>query len=467
MRDPELHATIRAFAEEATFHLAGEVAAGAELEFEVAESPGRFASLYQYRPLTAEFISGRLGQIVRLPAAVKALGAIQHLEGVDAYLEARGMRRIPSARYDRAREALRVFLEQLHDELTEFTFDDARFERAYGELEAVVYDGMSRTVVIAPLHGVRLEADSLELVPGLELIRGDGYHSVPPDAVFPVPGIEAEAATLLRMTVERPRESDEDDEPASNRAAAAISHAVIRFAGVVTALRLYDAGAVGAGPIGWVRADTGPWRAIPIGKGVRPGPGITITPEQEDELRAFCNLVAKRAPDGGPVAWALQRFEAGMEHDYALESLTDHLLALRALLEPEGPNTGKLATRLAAICAVEEDRPALIERVAHAVSLERAVVAGVAPATDHAEMLVDELAAHLRALLRDLLCGHLEGDLCEVADRLAAGEAVTPRAHPVPDPLAEAPEPETGEIEVVDRRSELYDDQDTETFLIY
>jgi hypothetical protein len=271
------------------------------------------------------------------------------------------------------------------------------------------------------------------------------------------------------MTVERTRDcdEDEDEEPGSRRAAAAISHAVVRFAGVVTALRLYDAGAVGAGPIGWVRADSGPWRAIPLGKGVRSGHGITITPDQEDELRAFCNLVAKRAPDGGPVAWALQRFEAGMERDYALEALTDHLLALRALLEPEGPNTGKLATRLAAICAVEDDRAALIERVAHAVSLERAVVAGIAPVTDHAEMLVDELAGHLRALLRDLLCGHLEGDLCEVADRLAAGEEVAPREDTAPDPLAEAPEPETGEIEVVDQRPALYDDQDTETFLIY
>ena len=65
MRDPEFHATIRAFAEEATFHLAGEVASGAELEFEVAESPGRFASLYQYKPLTSEYIAGRLGQIAR------------------------------------------------------------------------------------------------------------------------------------------------------------------------------------------------------------------------------------------------------------------------------------------------------------------------------------------------------------------------------------------------------------------
>jgi hypothetical protein len=33
---------------------------------------------------------------------------------------------------------------------------------------------------------------------------------------------------------------------------------------------------------------------------------------------------------------------------------------------------------------------------------------------------VDELAEHLRALLRDALCGHLETDLRAVADSLLA-----------------------------------------------
>ena len=63
------------------------------------------------------------------------------------------------------------------------------------------------------------------------------------------------------------------------------------------------------------------------------------------------------------------------------------------------------------ICAKPEDRPALAERTAHAISLERAVIAGLAPARAGADALVDELAEHLRALLRDTLCGHLDPDL--------------------------------------------------------
>ena len=47
------------------------------------------------------------------------------------------------------------------------------------------------------------------------------------------------------------------------------------------------------------------------------------------------------------------------------EALTDVLLALRALIEPEGPASGRLAGRLAALCALPEERAALTARVAH------------------------------------------------------------------------------------------------------
>jgi hypothetical protein len=107
------------------------------------------------------------------------------------------------------------------------------------------------------------------------------------------------------------------------------------------------------------------------------------------------------------------------------EALTDYLLALRALLEPEGPASGRLAQRLAVICAQESERAVLAERIAHAISLERAVIAGLAPGeTDHpVDSLVDGLAEHLRALLRDVLCGHLDPDLRGVADELLEAAA--------------------------------------------
>jgi hypothetical protein len=60
------------------------------------------------------------------------------------------------------------------------------------------------------------------------------------------------------------------------------------------------------------------------------------------------------------------------------------------------------------------------ERVAHAVSLERAIVAGLAPVDGGVEALLADVAGHLRALLRDVLCGHLDSDLRAVADQLLA-----------------------------------------------
>src|SRR4029077_17559226 len=85
------------------------------------------------------------------------------------------------------------------------------------------------------------------------------------------------------------------------------------------------------------------------------------------------------------------------------EALSDQLLALRALLEPEGPASGRLAGRVAALCATEEERPVLTRRVAHIAGLEPSVIGGLAvdPAID---LLVGELSGHLRALLRDGLC---------------------------------------------------------------
>jgi len=62
------------------------------------------------------------------------------------------------------------------------------------------------------------------------------------------------------------------------------------------------------------------------------------------------------------------------------------------------------------------------ERIAHAVSLERAVIAGLAPTDGSVQVLLAEVTAHLRALLRDVLCGHLDSDLRSVADELLAHE---------------------------------------------
>jgi hypothetical protein len=146
---------------------------------------------------------------------------------------------------------------------------------------------------------------------------------------------------------------------------------------------------------------------------------LVVTQEHEDELRAFCNLVSRRAPEGDELAWALRRYELGCERASPGEALTDHLLALRALLEPEGPASGLLAGRLAALCATPQDRSQLTERIVQALAIERAAIAGGGMlARSGALELAREVGDHLRALLRDVICGHLSPDLVGLADEL-------------------------------------------------
>jgi len=406
-----LHATLEAFAADAAGQLAAETAGGAEIPFEVIEEPGARASLYCYRPLTGAFIRERLGMLAALPTYAPAARALAALEGVDAYLRQRGEPRIPGEARERADAALRAFLSNVFAERSEFGFDPPKFEKAYEELERALYEGRCVATVIAPLLGVALESSTKEIAlgDGLSLMRGDAVPDAPAEAVW---GNGDEPNVLAVLTVAHDR-----------TARSPVSTARGRFRRILTALRLFERGGYALGPIGWTRTDTGAWRTVALGSSGRPRFVTFISAEHEDELRAFCNLVARRAPTSGEVAWALARFEMGCERLAPFESLTDYLLGLRALLEPEGPGSGRLAQRLAAICARPEDRARLAERTAHAVSLERAVIAGLAPAETGVDALVDELAEHLRALLRDVICGHLDADLRSVADELLAEAA--------------------------------------------
>ena len=414
MRNTTLHGVIEAFATEAAMVLCAETASGAEIAFELIDTAGGprgRVPLYCYRPLTGAFLEERHGLLLSLPTYVPAVRALTGLEGVDAYLRQRGESRPPSERRERANAALCTFLSVVYAERSDFQFDEDRFAAAYEELEQAVYEGRAVTTVVAPLLGLALDLDTTEvpLGDGLSLFRGDSFGDAPPDAVW---GDGEEPHVLIVLTV------------AQDRAAPApVSVARVRFHRTLTALRLFERGGFALGPVAWTRIDAGTWRAVPLGGSGRPGLPRLIPAEQEDELRAFCNLVARRTPKGGEVAWALARFEMGCERLAPFEALTDYLLALRALLEPEGASSGRLAGRLAAICAKPEDRAALAERTAHAISLERAVIGGLAPAQPGVDALVEELTEQLRALLRDVLCGHLEPDLCAVADDLLAEAA--------------------------------------------
>jgi hypothetical protein len=412
VRNAALHHLLEAFTVEASGRLAAETAGGAEMPFEVIEerAAGR-ASLYCYRPLTGEFIRERMAALSALQNYQPAVEALTACAALEVYLKEHGEVRIASEARAQAAATLATFLSSVFAERSEFGFEPVHFEAAYAELERALYEGHCTATVIAPVLGVALDPQTTELSlgDGLSLIRGDALADAPPEAVW---GDSEEPNVLAVLAIDQERD-----------ARPPVSIARRRFRRILTALRLFERGGYALGPAGWARTEAGSWRPVSIGASGRPRLLTLVPAAQEDELRAFCDLVARRGPGGGELAWALARFEMGCERLAPFEALTDYLLALRALLEPEGPASGRMAQRLAVICARPEERPALAERIAHAIRLERAVITGLAAADTGVDSLVDELSEHLRAILRDALCGHLDADLRSVADDLLAESA--------------------------------------------
>jgi hypothetical protein len=126
-----------------------------------------------------------------------------------------------------------------------------------------------------------------------------------------------------------------------------------------------------------------------------------------------------------------------------------------------------LGRRLAALCAEEANRGLLMSRVDAALNLELALIAGVPldawtpPAGIRSgRELIGEIEEHLRALLRDVVCGYLKPELASTADeillRSGAAPPPAPSRAPHPDPVRVpamtvsgepyAVDPETGEI---------------------
>ncbi|MDA0174273.1 hypothetical protein OJ998_34555 [Solirubrobacter taibaiensis] len=404
MHNRALHDSLAAFVQEAAWQLAEEVSGGAEIPYELDATPTRSAPLYCYRPLTGQFIGQRAGMLTRLPSYLPAAKGLAALPDLPAYLAKRG-RRAPAHELPDA--ALQAFLGAVWEDVTDFVFDEPRFAAAYVELEEIAYDGCALSVVITPVEGLVIESDEVSLGDGLSLARAttlaDAPHGLPDDP----------HATVAVLALE-------------SKDGRALEQAGKRLRRLQTALRLWDDAEPALGPAAHARTDGSTWMAIPLGTGIRrPNEDCLLSSEEEDPLRAFCGLVTRRTPRSGELAWALRRFELGCERGSALEALTDWLLAAKALLANRGDSGYEgVAERLAAICAELPDRPALEARVREAISLERAAVVGFVKSSPEVEALVSELGGCLRAVLRDVLCGHLDPALRKVADELRMAPSV-------------------------------------------
>lgn len=414
MRSSQLHAALTQFVEAAANHLHAEVLAGAEVQFELEPHSARRgmagAALYCYRALTAEFIAARMPELERLPGHAQAARQLASYDGLDRYLAGVSGEPPRGDRGRRVRAAMQALLWEVFDEQSDFELRPERLQAALTRLHSSALAGAGAVTLVATLHGLTLSSPELQLTRGLTIAHPQVLEGLPEGALA---GGEGAGREHLVVALDAG-----DGEPLE---AIARGRAVLKD--LLRALRLFGDGRVTLGALAWVRVGDGRWGALALGTGGRPYGMLVVTPEQEDELRAFCNLVSRRAPEGNELAWALRRFELGCERNDSYEALTDHLLALRVLLEPEGPASGLLAGRVAALCATPEQRVALTKRVLAAIALERDVIAGTAAPHSGLQELARDIANHLRALLRDVICGHLEANLVGLADQLLLADA--------------------------------------------
>lgn len=460
MRNRRLHDSLRSFALEASKLLRDDQLAGAELEFDLDEGHARRGpTLYHYRPLTGRFIDARWTRLrmleTRLPAS-EALGT-----GSAAYLRVNGLRG------GEDESALQAMLEALFEDMTDFSFPEQRFERVYGEVERTLYERSRPATILVPVHGIELAGGEVELGDGITLTLGDRTDA-PDDAVWgdPAEGIAGELrepAVLLVLA----RDVAPDDRPP-------LAEARERFAALLTGMRLYRTGGVALSALAWRRTGDGRWQPFELeATGVASGEPWVLADGEQEELREFLAAIGDLSAATGATAWALRRFELGCGRARESEALSDHLLGLRALLDADERGArASLASRVAVLCAAEGERKRVQRRIELAQALERFVM-GDGPDDDRAGedwTLVEEVERHLRALLRDVLCGYLDADLRRVADDLlleppepfeiharslregpatavARGEAESARA---PSPRATADTSITTEIEAIE-----------------
>jgi hypothetical protein len=365
MRSLTLQSALTEFAESAAGLLQAEVAAGAEVPFELdSRSTHRgMAStpLYCYRPLTGRFISERRAELERLPSRGEAARLLKSFDGLERYLAISGAAPARPTKPARVDAALIVLLQDVFEEQSEFELRPERLQAALERLEQSALASAGELTLVATLHGLTISSAELQLTDGLTLAQPRALGGLPEEAIS-----SGAAGSSEHVVVVLSADHDRDGEASRRATGDAVPHGREVLEDLLRALRLFGDGRVMLGEL----------------------------------------------------AWALRRFELGCERQGPFEALTDHLLGLRALLEPEGPASGLLAGRLAALCATPEQRLALTERIVQALTLERAVIAGDAAGRKGALALAREMGDHLRALLRDVICGHLTPDLVGLADEL-------------------------------------------------
>jgi hypothetical protein len=402
VRDPLLNEALRRLAAEAATRFATLVAGGDQIPFDVAESAGPDeAFFHSYVPLTGRYVRERAGELRPLPAFEPARDAVEEAGVAGAYLEQRG-EPVAAEPAERAEHLLTVFLASLWDGSNDFSIDSERIDAALAALDAEVGDADDAEVLVVPIAGLRMSVPRLRLPHGVQIVRAD---------LFEAP-VEAQRSEGMGRASWEPQLLAVAEQGEGSESAAA---ALRQLRELIIVMRLFKPGGVGLGPYAFAPADEGSWRRIATGAPAPRGGGYRLDEEEAERLAELASALEARPDPAGPLSWAVARFELGCERESALEGLSDHLLALRAVLDGQGPVGASLPMRAAALVAGGSvDRLGVRERIETALELERGLMAG--SEVDGATELAGWIEESVRRILREAALGELGTDLNQAAD---------------------------------------------------
>jgi len=433
VRDRLLNDSLTRLASEAAVRLSALVAAGDQIPFDVDADSGEDAAFYSYRPLIARYVRDHEAELRALDAFRPARDTVAAAGIAPAYLEARG-EIVPSDPGERAARMLNVFLASLWDGCTEFTLDHQRLAQALTVLEAETRGAEEADVLIAPLVGLRMPLPRLALAKGVEIVRADAIEA--PLEAMRSEGMGRAAWEPQFLALAEQGEGSESAETA-----------MVQLRELVSVMHLFKAGSVGLGPYAFAPTGEGRWARLATGApAARPG-AYQLNEEEAVRLAEFAASLEARPDPDGALSWAVARFEMGCGRETSLEGLSDHLLALRAVLDGQGPVGASLPMRASALLAGEElDRFEARERIEEALELERALMNGSQSLPGLAT--AGWLEEGVRRILRDAALGELGEDLNAAAEEtliatgLGAGDVeIAVSAAPAAEPAAETPTP--------------------------
>jgi hypothetical protein len=447
VRDFLLNESIKRLATEAAGRFSSLVAMGEEIPFDVAADSADESAFYSYVPMTGRYVLEHAEELRSLPSFPAAREATVEAGVAAPYLEARG-EAVPADPAARAELMLTTFFASLWEGSAGFSLDRERLEGALATLDAESRDADEADLLIVPLVGLRMSMPRLQLPHGVRIVRADSIEA-------PVDAMRSEGMGRAAWEPQYLAVAEQDADGAEG--------ALMQLRELVSVMRMFKGGGIGLGPFAFAPTGEGCWRRIATGApSTRPG-GYRLGEAEAAELIEFAAALEARPDPDSALSWAVGRFEMGCERPTALEGLSDHLLAMRAVLEGHGPVGASLPLRAAALIEDETlDRMQARERVEDVLELERAMMNGLP--IDRAVELATWMEEGTRKLLRQAALGELGNDLSTTADEtlivngLEGGDAEitvsVPSEAPVeeePDLVSEpdsVPEPEYEEISI-------------------